>query len=540
MDVKVIDLPKPSQLVEAYIASSPRLTRFFDYDYNKNSSYQARFEELCERTYKRDELVSLLTDFNKTFGPHPNVTKNIKRLADQNAVVVVGGQQAGLLTGPVYTIHKCLSILHFAKAREEELNVPVIPVFWIAGEDHDFAEVNHVHVYADHVLRKMAYQIKGSGQFAVSDLAYNSNELENWVENVFKAFGETDFTRTLLNDVKEAVRNNQTLVGFFAHLIHDLFGKYGLVLMDSGDHSLRKLESDYFVQMIQNSREIAAGVTSQLAELSEAGYSVNLDQTPKSANLFFTKDDQRILLSREEDLFINSEKGLQITKNELIDLAHTHPEALSNNVVTRPLMQDLVLPTLAFIAGPGEIAYWSALKPAFNQLAIKMPPVVPRLHITLVDRQSEKWLNSKSMGLEDALNGKIQSGKEAWLGTQHDWQLENRFEETKQAIWNAYLPYREIALAVHGELEKISTSNWERIELQLAYLKKQMERHIRLAHKSELDRFDAIEVKLLPNGGPQERIWTVYTFINEYGPDLVDRLMEGNYEFNGRQHAVYL
>ncbi|HET6871501.1 MAG TPA: bacillithiol biosynthesis cysteine-adding enzyme BshC [Sporolactobacillaceae bacterium] len=540
MDVRLIDLPKPTQLVEDYLGSSSKIRSYFEYDFNEPSSYKNRLNEVKTRSYKRSELIEVLKAFNTKLNSPKPVIDNIERLASEDAVVVVGGQQAGLLTGPIYTIHKCLAILQFARKQEETLGVPVVPVFWIAGEDHDYAEVNHVHVYADHRIRKAPYRIKGSGQVAVSDLPLNHDELDVWIKDVFKSFGETDYTAELLQTVREKAQKSDTLVSFFAHLIQTLFGKYGLVLMDSGDPALRQLESDYFIQMIEKSGEIAKGVTKQLALLSESGYKVNLDQSFESGNLFLNKEEARILLSRDEHDFVNYEKGVRLSKEELQSIAKEKPFLLSNNVVTRPLMEDLVLPTLAFIGGPGEIAYWSALKPAFETMGIKMPPVVPRLHLTLVDRKSEKWLQSKKIGLTEALSGQVQAAKEAWLLEQHDYQLEAHFDATKKAMHEAYTPYREMALAIHSELDHLSQGNWERIEAQLAYLKKQMDRHLRLRFKTELDHFDAVEALLLPNGGPQERIWSAYYFLNYYGPDLVDRLMEGSYDFNGRQHAVYL
>jgi bacillithiol biosynthesis cysteine-adding enzyme BshC len=538
--VKLIDLPKPTQLVEEYLTSSTKIRSFFEYDFNEPSSYKNRLNELKTRSFKRSELIDVLTAFNHKLNPPRAVIQNIERLASEDAVVVVGGQQAGILTGPIYTIHKCLAILQFAKIQEKTLGVPVIPIFWIAGEDHDYAEVNHVHVYSENRIRKAPYRLKGSGQISVSDLPLEADDLDVWIKDVFKSFGETDYTTNLLQTVREAAKGSDTLVTFFARLIQALFGQYGLVLMDSGDRALRTLESDYFIQMIEQSEQVAKGVTKQLAHLSEAGYKVNLDQSLESGNLFLNRDEARILLSRDGQAFVNHEKGIRLSKEELLTIAKETPYLLSNNVVTRPLMEDLVLPTLAFIGGPGEIAYWSALKPAFESLGIKMPPVVPRLHLTLIDRKTEKWLQTKNMGIYEALGGKIQAAKVAWLADQHDFQLDARFEATKKAMQEAYFPYRQMALSIHSELDHLSQGNWERIEAQLAYLKKQMDRHIRLTYKTELDHFDAVEALLLPNGGPQERIWSAYYFLNYYGPDLIDRLMEGTYAFNGRQHAVYL
>ena len=540
MDVKLIDLPKPTQLVEDYLTSSTKIRSFFEYDINEPTCYKNRLHELKSRSFKRSELIRVLSAYNQKLNPPKAVTQNIERLTSEDAVVVVGGQQAGLLTGPIYTIHKCLAILQFAKKQEEDLGVPVIPIFWIAGEDHDYAEVNHVHVYSENRVRKSPYRLKGSGQVSVSDLPLNHEELDNWIKAIFKSFGETDFTTNLLKTVQEAARASDTLVTFFARLIQSLFGHYGLVLMDSGDHALRSLESDYFSQMIEQSEQVAKSVTKQLAQLNESGYKVNLDQTFESGNLFLTRDEARILLSRDGQDFVNHEKGVRLSKEELLAIAKEKPFLLSNNVVTRPLMEDLVLPTLAFIGGPGEIAYWSALRPAFETMGIKMPPVVPRLHLTLIDRKTEKWLQIKNMGVSDALSGQVQAAKEAWLANQHDFEVDAHFEATRKAMQEAYSPYRQMALSIHSELDHLSHDNWDRIESQLAYLKKQMDRHLRLRFKTELDHFDAVEALLLPNGGPQERIWSAYYFLNYYGPDLIDRLMEGTYTFNGRQHVVFL
>lgn len=540
MDVKLINLPKPSPLAEDYISSKATILDFFDYDYNNDLAYEKRANELKERLFKREALIDVLMTFNQSLNADSKVLSNIKRLSDPEAVVVVGGQQAGLLTGPIYTIHKCLAILHLAREQEEKLKVPVIPVFWIAGEDHDYAEVNHTYAYTENALRKFAFRIKESGKRSVSQLSFDIEALEEWLEGVFKAYGETDFTADLLKEVKAFARESDSIVTFFSHLINYFFGKYGLVLMDSQDPALRRLESTYFSEMIDKSRGIAKHVTEQLAKLKNAGYSVSLDQTEQSANLFIEEKDARLLLTHEDDLFLNRDNGVHKTKNDLLEIAEVSPHLLSNNVVTRPLMQDKVLPTLAFIAGPGEIAYWSALKPAFHHLDMLMPPVVPRFHLTLVDRKAEKWLLEKAFTLEDVLSGQVQRRKEVWLKAQHDWNLDDHFKTAQQTMWEAYLPFRQVAMEVHSELETMSDSNWERIENQLLYLKKQMERHIRLRHKVELDRFDALEAKLLPNGGPQERLWSIYAFLNQYGPDLVDQLMEGTYAYNGRQHVVFL
>src|SRR5699024_8817028 len=156
-----------------------------------------------------------------------------------------------------------------------------------------------------------------------------------------------------------------------------------IVLIDSADEAVRKMESNYFIQLIEKQPEISKGVYHSLEDLKKSGYAVSLEADPEDGHLFYHLNGERILLTRDEEGNWQGKQGECLLSNEeLIQIAKDQPELLSNNVATRPLMQELLFPTLAFIGGPGEIAYWAALQRAFAALEIKMPPVVPRLSLT--------------------------------------------------------------------------------------------------------------------------------------------------------------
>ncbi|MFC7392451.1 bacillithiol biosynthesis cysteine-adding enzyme BshC [Scopulibacillus cellulosilyticus] len=539
MDTEIIEIPLSSKLVNDYIKGQERIVSFFDYEDHGLANSQKRMNEIAERKYQREQLMSVLTAFNQKYTENEKVFENINKLKTAKSAAVIGGQQAGLLTGPAFTIHKCLSVIKLAQEQEKQLGVPIVPIFWIAGEDHDFDEINHVYIRKNEALKKYPYkQILSNNKTSVSKLDIDHKELSDWVETIFQSYGETEYTRDIVAKIRQMMDRSETVVDFFAFLIHRLFDKYGLILIDSADPSVRKLESDYFKQMIQGHESINENVMSQLNLLKDRGYEVALDQNDGSVNLFYEDQGQRELLEYKDGKFIGKTGSVSLDYDELLSIAENHPELLSNNVVTRPIMQDLLLPTLAFIAGPGEIAYWSALKTAFRCFNIRMPLIVPRLNLTLVDRRIEKWLDNKNLDIEGVLNNKLAAYKNRWLSMQHEWDVEGAVGKFRELIEEAYQPVEQLAVEISPGLKKISHKNLQLMEQQVNYIEKKMKGTIEQRYKTELNKFDVINDCLMPMGEPQERVWSIFYFINLFGFDLIEKLMTQAYQFNGSQHVV--
>lgn len=535
----MLDYPQRSKLVSDFMDENAAIAGFFEYNHLRSDVFKQRYEDILTKSYKREELCDYLNEFNKKYEASEEVLNNIEKLKKKETVAVVGGQQAGLLTGPILTIHKCLSIIKLAKQQEEALGVPVVPIFWIAGEDHDFHEINHVYVYDNDSVKKRAYHDFVDKKSATS-LNLDHDKAKKWIETIISSFGETDYTQDLLKKLEEKLSNSDTFVDFFAWLLHDLFGKYGLILLDSGDSKLRKLESDYFQSLIEHHRSINQAVLTQMDRLVGSEYEPTIDQTPTSANLFYERHGERELLEWTEDTFQSKNKTCSFSIDELKDVARTSPELLSNNVVTRPLMQELLLPTLAFIAGPGEISYWSTLKEAFRVMSCKMPPVIPRLNITIVDRMTEKWLKESSYSVDQVILTGLEKEKEQWLKKQDQWRVDRQIEDALEEVERIHRPLRAMAADIDSNLEDISNKNLEYIKNQLYYLQKQMEKGLKKRYDLPLSKFNAIEMRLKPKDQPQERIWNVFYFMNLYGPDLIDRLMQETYDFNQKHYIFYI
>lgn len=176
-----------------------------------------------------------------------------------------------------------------------------------------------------------------------------------------------------------------------------MFEQDGLILLNSGDPGIRALEARFFRQLLNRNDELTDSVKRQQEFMQQLGYTPIIEGAAQHANLFYEHDGERFLIEKENGAFFIKELHLQWSEAELCDLICQKPEAFSNNVVTRPLMQEYLLPTLAFIAGPGEINYWGELKGAFQVMGYKMPPVIPRLQVTFLERHIEKsWASGES------------------------------------------------------------------------------------------------------------------------------------------------
>ncbi|HEU5139828.1 MAG TPA: bacillithiol biosynthesis cysteine-adding enzyme BshC [Bacillales bacterium] len=541
MEINEINLPQKNLLASGYMEGDERVLSFFDYASNDQGDYHKRLMELQERTFPREALAEVLHDYNSRFSPSEAVVSNIERFKKPESVTVIGGQQAGVLTGPLYTIHKCLSILRLAEEKEERLGVPVIPIFWIAGEDHDFAEVNHTHVLNHNRVEKHTVPQSIATKQSVTEIKMEKDPIRSWVEEIIRSYGETKHTKSILRLLDESLRDSETYVDWFAAIIMHLFKEQGLVLLDSGDPRLRTVEIPFFKKMIENNRELNETLLNQIHKLSMAGLDSAIDAETNSANLFYHLNGERVLLERDEEgNFRGKNNECFMSEQEFLSEVETHPNRVSNNVVTRPLMQELLFPTLAFIAGPGEIAYWGTLKSVFHLFGCQQPLLVPRLNITLVDRRTEKWLKDQGFSVPEVLTDGTESKKERWLASRKERDIDLETTQVKNEINRAHEQMRSLAAQVDPHLVAIGEKNIGHLFRQIDYFADQIERSYRGRYERELAKFDRIEACLHPKNGLQERVWSVFPFLNQYGSDLVGRLTTEPFEFNGRHKIVFL
>ncbi|WP_373895928.1 bacillithiol biosynthesis cysteine-adding enzyme BshC [Virgibacillus natechei] len=539
MQIDPMQLHKQSQFIYDYRNKSDQLKQFFDY--MPFESGEQRVKDLEKRVFDREELVEVLRAINEQWEAPDSTYHNIERLKEDNSVVVIGGQQAGLLTGPMYTINKIISIIQFARQQEASLNIPVVPVFWIAGEDHDLDEINHIYLPNQAQMKRFKLLQRGFEKHSVSHIHMDKSESNVWLNKLFEQLTETQYTKDLYGTIKECLDKSTTYVDFFARVIYQLFTEEGIVLIDSADPKVRQLESSHFIQLIENQDMISKGVDTAFSQLQQKGYSLSLDVDPADGHLFYHKNNERILLMRNDaGEWIGKQNEVRLTTEELITIARTHPERLSNNVVTRPLMQELLFPSLAFIGGPGEISYWAALKPAFHALHMKMPPVLPRLSMTYIDRNVEKSLNRFDIRAPEAVNQGVEAIKDNWLTSKSNPPVEQVADEIKVAVEKVHAPLRDIAKDIRADLGELADKNLYYLHRDIEYLENRIMKALQEKYAKELSEFDHINNVLRPYGGLQERIWNPLPLVNAYGTDFIKNMTNASCSFEHDHYLVHI
>lgn len=542
MELESINIPATNNFASLYIDNKEPVKGFFHYDIAEEAVFESRYNDIMAREYKRAELAQCIEDYMQRFSISEKTNQSLNKLRSESSVVVIGGQQAGLLTGPLYTIHKIISIIKLAEQQEMKLGKPVVPVFWVAGEDHDYLEINHIYAQSMNGMKKISYPAMPDGKLIASHIQFEKEEMHRWINQVFGEFGERRYTNEMLQFLNDAVEKTNTFTDFFTYIIQSLFEDYGLLLIDSADERLRQIEKPFFTQLIDQNVQLAQSVFSMQAEIKDRGFQTAIEIDQQSANLFYYDEQERILLHYDsnQEVFSDKKDTIRFTKEQLFDLLTQYPERFSNNVVTRPLMQEWLFPTLAFIAGPGEIAYWGELKKAFELFDNKMPPIIPRLNMTILDAAIERDTHELGLSVEGVIARGTVEERNQFLASVTDEGLDRLYEDTKAFLTSQYDKITDKIAEIEKGLGSLSQKNLSYHFLQLDYLQQKTLRAIEQKHEHILGKYNKIEQSLRPDGSPQERMWNIFYYVNDRGRQFIDQLMQLEYQFDGTHKLIRL
>lgn len=537
MKLEQVQVENTNQLLQDYQNQQEAICRFFHFK-NEQSAFEARLQELKQHPIRRKELVGVMRQYMQKFATSEKIEQHLKEL-EQDAVAVVGGQQAGLLTGPLYSVNKAISVLLLAKEQREQLGVPVVPIFWVAGEDHDLDEINHTFYAAGNRLLKHTYVEEGRVKTMASATKLRLDEVKKWIEQLFKQFGETAYTKELLAYVLEVAQTSHTYTDFFVKLMNDLFKEQGLLYLDAADPAMRQYEAPYFKRLIEHAAEIATVVMKRERDLEEAGYGSPIGATENAANLFYVRDGERYLLTRHDGYFMNQSANVRFTKEQLMQLVDEEV-CLSNNVVTRPMMQEMVLPVLSFVGGAGELAYWATLKDGFEVLGLRVPIFTPRMNFTYVTRETASNLELIGLTAKEAIEGGISSKKEAFDAKVYDREAKEAIERAKRLLAEQYEVIQRHIEEHDLHVERVVKKNLAFHKEQFDFLMKQIEKDVRLKHDVAYRRFEQVEQELLPMGGFQERVYTPFPYLNQYGKLFIRDLFTLSLKTSKLHQIIYL
>ncbi len=542
--IEAIHWQENQPLTEAYLHAFDQVKTLFEYNPWDSDSVQQRVAWLDGQGQQlhadREQLCRVLMRYNEQFSPDSKVVEHIELLKRGDALVVVGGQQAGLYSGPLYVIYKAISIIQEAKQLTEQLNRPVLPVFWIAGEDHDLDEVNHIYSLTPQVeIDKIKIETAFVHRSAVSQVTIKQDEWETALEQLSESLLDTEFKADIMSRLRTMTEHSSNLVDAFGHCLTWLFSSYGLILVNAHDPALRKLEAPMFEALIKQHECLRDRLLHTQSVIEENGFKSQADVRSDGVNLFLDESNERKLLISRLGQFMDKKEEHRYSLDELVEIAKSHPERLSNNVFTRPLMQEYLFPVIKTILGPGEIAYWGLLREAFKVFDMKMPIIWPRLQFTLVEGTLQKFMGKYNLTFEQARNG-LKSYKEQWLKEQDQLHLNDRFAAVKSEFTSLYEPILAAVSQINPGLKKLGETNQTKIIEQIEFLEKRAVD----AHQSQFDsalrQWDRIEKALFPLEKRQERVYNIVSYLNKYGADIIQQLVQVSDRDPRQHHILYL
>jgi bacillithiol biosynthesis cysteine-adding enzyme BshC len=523
--LRFTEIPHTTRLFNDFLYDYPKVSRFYP-DFGRSLkpiADHARSVGAVEVDRKR--VPDALERINRRAGSSDLTFKHIDMLRRPGSVAIVTGQQAGLFTGPLYTIHKALTVVKLARCLREQ-GVDAIPVFWIASEDHDYEEVNHCTVVdREGKLARVEYQ---SGGYAADTPVGNVKLCEGigaTIDALINALPPSEFVQEIETDLRECYAEGTGFAEAFARLMARLFRDYGVVLLDPLDEELKQVAAPLYSRAIEKTEEIATALVERSRELEEAGYHAQVRITEDMVPLFIMDDGRRVALTRQGDRFMVKGTGRSFGKQELTDLAARCPNCFSPNVTLRPIVQDFLLPTAAYVGGPAEIAYFAQLMVVYEALDRPRPCVLPRASFTIVEGRHQKTMRKYGLRLQDFFDG-LHSAVTKVVEQSLDRDTAARFGEI-ELVLNEQLDRLETALRkTDATLSDSIQSARAKILYQIEHLRTRFVHSSAHREETTYRQVERAFTTLFPDKGLQERELNVFYFLSKYGPSLIRDLYD--------------
>ncbi len=352
----------------------------------------------------RSAVVEILRAQNADFsgGQLPiEVARNLDRLAGR-AVTIVTGQQVGLFGGPAYTFYKALSALRIVEQLRKS-GIEAVPIFWMASEDHDLAEISHVFWPTANGEERLEW----TGDKSIEGRCVGSITLGDAIAPLVKRASESltgSESGEIENILASAYQPGATFGSAFARMMSAVFAKRGLILLDPMDARLHKLSAPLMVRAAKEQSELSAALLEQNKRLEKLGYHAQVKVTDRSTLLFATVDGKRVALTRRNNGFVAGTQEFSAT--ELVSTIAASPGSFSPNALLRPILQDTLLPTAAYIGGPAEIAYFAQNRVLYDRLLGRMPAILPRASFTIVESVVQRLLKRYDLSMQDIFAGR--------------------------------------------------------------------------------------------------------------------------------------
>lgn len=513
-----------SSLFEDYLEQSGKVKPFYSNHISKKD-FTAYLEKHAFSEVNRPTLVKVLNEqaglVNNTSA---NSLNNINLLQGSTTYTVTTGHQLCLFTGPLYFIYKIISTINLCESLKRNFpDKDFVPVYWMASEDHDFEEINHVNVFGKKIVWNSSQ--KGAvGEFSTEGLKDVISELKT-------ILGDNENSKELIHLFEKAYAGHSNLANAMRYIVNALFGEYGLIVLDGNDVSLKTLFKEEFRKDIFEGTSFKE-VSQSINELKKH-YSAQV--TPREINVFYKDKNIRERIERQGERFAILNSEINFSKKELEELIENNPEKLSPNVVLRPLYQQKILPNIAYVGGPGELAYWLEYKSMFDAFKISMPILMPRNFVMLLDKANQNKLQKLNLNIEDLFKDGEELVKQL-IKTQHN---DINLESAKKQLSKIYSEITEMVVNIDKTLGGTAEAEKQKAINGLAAIEQKINKALKQKSETDVNQIWSLKEKLFPKNIPQERYDNFSMYYSKYGKEFIACLKsELTYDLEKFEYSV--
>lgn len=517
-------VPHSTTLFQDFLSYSKNVSPF--YPHPPNLAAVSKYARgLAYPKERRAQMASILERQNRAFGASPATLKLLERFK-AGAAAVISGQQVGLFGGPLYSVLKAVSAIAMARELTKQ-GVDAVPVFWLATEDHDLAEVNHTFYIDGSRLKKLTSTSKGKSSAPVGEVRF-TDEIEGVARELAAHLGDAGIAAA----VSESYKAGETFGSAFGKLFARIFAEQGLILVDPLDAELHRMGTPILKAAAEKAHELDLALLARGKQLREAGYHEQVKVTAASTALFSLEHGQRTVIQvAGEDFTIGAKK---VGRAELLRQIEEHPEMFSANVLLRPVLQDYLFPTAVYFGGAAEVAYFAQGGVVYEKLLGRVTPVLPRFSATMVSERHEKLLRKYKLGMPDLFHGTADL-QEKLASTSMPVKLQHEFAEARDVVRTHIERLQQQLQALDPTLVDAAERSSRKMQYQLGKIQRKAARaEIRRNPELAADA-DAILNELFPEKDLQERSLPGVWFLK---PGLVETLIELAGEWCPGHHIV--
>ncbi|MES2703586.1 MAG: bacillithiol biosynthesis cysteine-adding enzyme BshC [Bacteroidota bacterium] len=503
-----------SHLVNDYLEGHPELSNFYTHTPDE-AGLAAAIDERANYPVDRKLLVNTLTAQYEQLNKYGNTEQNIQLLLSENTFTVCTAHQPNLMTGYLYFVHKILHAIKLA----EELNAKYpdkhfVPVYYMGSEDNDLEELGKFRFRGD------KYVWDGDGQKgAVGRM--NTAGLKKMLAGLFRMFGPPGKNCDDLQQIiSEAYLEHKTIGSATQYLVNELFGRYGLVILDPDDTGLKS----QFVNVMEDELLHQHALPILTEQINALGKQYQIQAHPRGINLFYLNDQLRERIEKHGERWVVLNTDITWTKEDLLAELQQHPERFSPNVMLRGLFQETILPDVAFIGGGAEVAYWLQLKTLFAHYGVFYPAILLRQSVQVINGQQAKQRQQAGLSIADIFKSEEELIKE-YIATHGDnkWQT----GEEEKALANIFAQLKEKATTLDPTLTAATEAVLTKMKYQLAVLEKKMLRAEKRKLEIPLERLRRLKASLFPNHSLQERTDNFMDYYLDMGPEFFNTVKDG-------------